>query len=725
MTNYPNSAPDREERLQEVLLAYMEADPLGRAPGRQALLAAHPDLRQELEEFFTSHDAIERLAAPLRAAARDEPAPAAPEGEAGLGQLGDFRLLREVGRGGMGVVYEAEQISLRRRVALKVLPFATALDPRRLRRFQNEALAAANLRHENIVPVYAVGQERGVHYYAMQFIEGQSLAALIAELRRQKAARGSRPGPEPAGDRTRAVATTRPEFRGAVPGGVSDFGLGGADFPRWVAGLGRQAAVALEHAHQAGIVHRDVKPANLLLDARGQLWIADFGLAQVGDHAGVTRTGEMLGTLRYASPEQAGARRGLVDHRSDVYSLGATLYELLTLKPLFEGAGANELLRQIADEEPRRPRLVEPSIPVELETVVLKALGKEPADRYATAQELADDLQRFVENRPIRARRPTLAERLRKWARRHPSLVVAAVLVLALWSAGSFVATALVLNEQQKAEAAYRAERHRAEEAEERFKLAQRAVNEMIQVSEKELANRPGMEGVRSRLLKSALGYYQELIAQRGDDPVAQAGLRDTKEGVEKVLADLAALRGAGQRVLLSQPAVLDDLGLDAVQRLKIKELTARLQKQQMDAWHEFAKLAPGERGRRILKQARANEAAVAAILTAAQLRRLHEIALQMQGPTVFREPEVAMALKLSDEQRERIWAIEEETFLASMKKGGPAAGPPSERVLTVLTREQAGLWREITGEPFRGPPPPFFPFGGFAPPPDKAPPAR
>ena len=194
--------------------------------------------------------------------------------------------------------------------------------------------------------------------------------------------------------------------------------------------LGRQAALALEHAHQMGVVHRDIKPANLLLDAQGQLWVTDFGLAQVSGDAGITMTGEILGTLRYASPEQVQARRGVVDHRSDVYSLGATLYELLTLRRIFEGSDRNGLLRQIAEEEPRTPRSCEPAIPPELETIVLKAIGKEPVDRYDTAQELAEDLQRFLEDRPIVARRPAAVERLRKWARRHPSAVVSVVAVL-------------------------------------------------------------------------------------------------------------------------------------------------------------------------------------------------------------------------------------------------------------------------------------------------------
>jgi hypothetical protein len=190
-----------------------------------------------------------------------------------------------------------------------------------------------------------------------------------------------------------------------------------------VARLGIQAAEALEHAHQLGVVHRDVKPGNLLVDERGSLWVADFGLAQFQNDARLTQTGDLVGTLRYMSPEQALAKRVVVDHRTDVYSLGATLYELLTLRPVFPGGDRQELLRQIAFEEPQPPRKVKRAIPAELETIVLKALEKNPADRYATAEELGADLRRFLEDRPILARRPGLAERARKWSRRHPTVV--------------------------------------------------------------------------------------------------------------------------------------------------------------------------------------------------------------------------------------------------------------------------------------------------------------
>ncbi len=351
----------------------------------------------------------------------------------GDGVLGDYRIGPEIGRGGMGVVYEAQQVSLCQRVALKVLPFASALDPKQLQRFKNESLAAAHLHHPNIVPVHAVGCERGVHYYAMQYIDGQPLSALIDELRRIEARAGEGPprpdggafamacglssgrlggaGPGPDADQTTglfdhqepiAAAVPDPSPAAAVPPTTTGHSTRGRPFFQTVARLGMQAAVALEHAHDQGVLHRDIKPSNLLLDGRGNLWITDFGLARLQGDAGPTMTGDLLGTLRYMSPEQALAKRVGVDHRTDIYSLGATLYELLTLTPAYAGRDRQEILRRIAFEEPRPPRRLNTAIPVNLETIVLKAMAKDPAGRYAVAQDLADDLDRFLRREPIR-----------------------------------------------------------------------------------------------------------------------------------------------------------------------------------------------------------------------------------------------------------------------------------------------------------------------------------
>jgi serine/threonine protein kinase len=391
-----------------------------------------------------------------------------------LGCLGDFRIHHEVGRGGMGVVYEAEQISLGRRVALKVLPFASTLDSKQLQRFKNEAQAAAHLHHQNIVPVYATGCERGVHYYAMQFIEGQTLAAFIGELRmktkqERDAAECAPVEPAAAGNAIRTAPWIPKEARPddssplspdeilpsvTLPPTTPKAGIStersthSPTYFRSVAQLAVQAAEALEHAHQLGVVHRDIKPANLLLDHRGHLWITDFGLAHSQNQAGLTMSGDLVGTLRYMSPEQALAQRVTIDHRTDIYSLGATLYELLTLEPAYHGHDRHELLRQIAFEEPRPPSHYSKAIPVELETIILKAIEKNPAERYATAQEVAEDLERFLKDEPIRAKRPTLLQRGRRWARRHQSVVWSAIVCFVLSSVVSAGAAGWIVRDQ-------------------------------------------------------------------------------------------------------------------------------------------------------------------------------------------------------------------------------------------------------------------------------------
>jgi serine/threonine protein kinase len=403
---------DSLARIVEELTTRLQA---GESVDVEHFIQAHPEHAERLRDLVPALGLLAELEqAPVAESAAEGPPPLA-------GQLGDFRLIREVGRGGMGVVYEAEQVSLGRRVALKVLPFAATLDPRQLQRFHNEARAAAGLHHTHIVPVYAVGCERGVHYYAMQFIDGRTLAEVIAQQR------GGPPPEGPTGPEAGAVApaTTAPPAARATSAAPRD-----AAYFRQAAAWGIQAAEALDHAQGLGIVHRDVKPGNLLVDAAGRLWVTDFGLAQVRSDPRMTMTGDLVGTLRYMSPEQALAKRAVLDHRTDVYSLGATLYELLTLEPAFDGRDREELLRQIAFEEPRAPRRVHRAVPTELEVIVLKALEKDPAERYATAQELADDLERYLRDEPLRARRPSPVQRLRRWGRRHRGAVAAAALAL-------------------------------------------------------------------------------------------------------------------------------------------------------------------------------------------------------------------------------------------------------------------------------------------------------
>jgi WD40 repeat protein/serine/threonine protein kinase len=354
------------------------------------------------------------------------------------GVLGDFVIVRVAGRGGMGVVYEAVQKSLNRRVALKILPSASADDPRRVQRFLIEARAAACLHHPHIVPVHVVGSEDGLHYYAMQFIEGRTLAELIAAARRDVAALA--PGaPLTCGNELRErelqglpAFAARKIARAPIETGRWRLANAELGSPRAAAELGRQAALALHYAHEQGIFHRDVKPSNLLIGHSGWLWVSDFGLARIAGQAELTLSGAVLGTLRYMSPEQAFGTRSVVDHRTDIYSLGATLYEIASLRPTFAGDDRLELLRRIAEDEPPALRRLDPAIPRDLETIVRKAMAKDPGARYATALELADDLGRFLQNRPILARPPSAIDRASKWVRRHKPVAAGAAIVLIL-----------------------------------------------------------------------------------------------------------------------------------------------------------------------------------------------------------------------------------------------------------------------------------------------------
>jgi serine/threonine protein kinase/WD40 repeat protein len=378
--------------------------------------------------------------------------PAHPE------RIGGYRILREIGRGGMGVVYEAEQLALGRRVALKVLPLDAAQDGSGLERFRREAKAAARLHHTNIVPVHEVGEDGQRCYYAMQLIHGQPLDQVLAELHRLRSPEGDNAPPDAAG-RSVAQSLLRDEpqpHRAAagssstavtLPGQAESTSLASNPLPyyRSVARIGLQVAEALEHAHREGIIHRDIKPSNLLLDAEGRVWVSDFGLAKTDD-AALTNTGDVVGTIRYMAPERF---RGWSDARSDIYSLGLTLYEMLLLRPAFPAADRVQLLQQVTHEEPPRLRKVDAGIPRDLATIVEKTIDREPARRYQTAEELAVDLRRYLEDRPILARRAGLVELGWRWCKRNPA-VAGLLTVVILMTATGFAATLHQVQEERR-----------------------------------------------------------------------------------------------------------------------------------------------------------------------------------------------------------------------------------------------------------------------------------
>jgi serine/threonine protein kinase len=715
----PPSSDLEDPRVIEALDEYVAALEAGRKPDRERFLAKHPEVAAAVAECL---EGMEMLHVASSKGSQPAGGNLGPGWQPGT-PLGDFRIIREIGRGGMGVVYEAEQLSLGRRIALKVLPFALTLDPRQLQRFKNEARAAAQLHHQHIVPVYNVGSERGVHFYAMQYIEGQSLAEVIQQ--QQQLARAGKAASAPAGNvrsesavsyvpRSGApAAETAVEPVGAL---ATAYSKNSTQFHRIVAQLGVQAAEALEHAHQCGVIHRDIKPGNLLVEGHGQLWITDFGLAQFQTDAGLTHTGDLIGTLRYMSPEQAAGQRISLDQRTDVYSLGATLYELLTLQPPFLGTDRQTLLQQILHDEPRPPRAIDKSIPSELETIILKALAKVPAERYATARELADDLLRFLQHQPIRARRATLPQRLRKWARRHPSFVWAGVLLCVLTAAVSVISAGMI-------QEAYDQERMRARQAEDSFLLAKQWVDEMFKICEEDLADQPQFDGLRGKLLENALVYYQKLIEQNRDAPDDQAELTANRARVQKILTDLADLQGAGQLRLLREPAVLDDLGVTDQKRDQIAAVWQRLDRRP-NSFRGFDRMSQAERRERFLDLARSEETAFEGVVTPRELRRLRQIDLQKQGLRAFEDTKVIRSLRLTGGQKEQIRRLRDEAFRkgpCGLKPqegpGKPPMSPPlpsvESTVMAVLTAEQQRTWQELTGRPFKAPPGhPFSPPG-------------
>jgi len=384
--------------LDDLLAECIAAEEAGRAIDREAILRQHPEHAAELGEFLANRDQMRRLAEPLQGAAA-----AAANRRIGhpLGKIryfGDYELLEEIAAGGMGIVYRARQVSLNRVVAVKMILKGTLAGEDDVKRFRAEAEAAANLQHPGIVAIHEVGLHEGQHYFSMDFVEGQSLAQLPRE--------------NPLSARQAAEYV-------------------------------RDAAEAVQYAHQQGTLHRDLKPSNILIDGQGRVRITDFGLAKrIEGDSDLTLTGQILGTPSYMPPEQALGKKSLIGTASDVYSLGAVLYELLTGRPPFRGESPGETLRQVETLDPVAPRLLSPTTPRDLETICLKCLEKEPHKRYFTAQHLADDLGRWMTGHEILARRASALSRAAKWMKRRPAVaaLIAASLIAAIAMSGAAVA---------------------------------------------------------------------------------------------------------------------------------------------------------------------------------------------------------------------------------------------------------------------------------------------
>lgn len=497
-----------QERLAEILDQYATSVESGNPISLDSFIQDHPQLRSYIERMVIDIDALCKVPDELKSSSLSRfSAGAISKGTL----LGDFEIVHEIGRGGMGIVYLARQRSLQRRVALKILPFAAVLDPNQISRFHTEAQAAASLHHPNIVPVYSVGNERGVHYYSMQYIDGQSMEVFLQSLKQ-----GSQWKPSlgdsfsivsQATSDLNASADSSAEIPNSKPNTLQSTRRTSksSNYIRQIVSKMAEVAQALHFAHCQGIIHRDIKPSNLMIDRGGNLWLTDFGLARIQDGQSVTIDGDLVGTLRYMSPEQANGQTHLVDHRADIYAFGVTLYEALTLRCAFDGSDRCSVLAAIQKAKPISPRLINPSISMDLETIIAKCMSVEKDERYATAGALAEDLRRFLNHEPIAARRPSVIDRFGKWALRKKKWVAATGLVMLTLAIGSMAFAFFILQQRNRAEMF--------------ANNAQLIVDRFGSAFADQLEGIPGTEEIRRNILRETSEYYSQLIQHSEYDP--------------------------------------------------------------------------------------------------------------------------------------------------------------------------------------------------------------
>jgi serine/threonine protein kinase len=729
-----NDGKADDDQLVAAVNEYMTALESGARPSRNTFLARYPEIADELSACLDGLAFVHSAAGEIPGAATlpRDPLSRRPTIDPAMSQpLGDFRLVREIGRGGMGIVYEAVQLTLGRRVAVKVLPFAAALDTRRLERFRNEAQAAAQLHHTNIVPVYSVGCDRSVHFYAMQLIEGQSLSEVIRDLRTLAAPPAIEQhqgvSDETLSGRPRIAPPAAPPS--IIPSADSDYSAEklsflrtsrGSAYSHSVARLALQVAEALDYAHRVGIVHRDIKPANLLLDERGTLWITDFGLAQFYTDHDLTRSGDMVGTMRYMSPEQASGRAVVLDQRTDVYSLGVTLYELLTLERALPGTTHEQLLYQLTYFDPRPARAIDKTIPRELETILIKSMAKDPADRYQSARAMAEDLRRFLADEPILARPPSTWDQAVKWTRRHKALTRSALVILLLSAIGLSITTLLIAREQANTRAAYELERSKAIEADtqrgraERASRQARAALDFFSGLAAEEMDKPEFSELRQEMLEESLSYYQSFLEDASDDPSASAELATARTRVQTFLSHFLALDGlmqASLRVrLLGEESVRKELNLTPAQSLAAIKLTSTTPPLPPENATEMQRLTATEKGRRFSARTAEIDAALEKAIGPSNTARLHQIQLQARGPLAFTDPDIVDSLQLTRGQRIKIRTLQSQYRNARFHPGPRHYGDHdrsqlreelTSKVLSILTPAQINGWNALKGPAF------------------------
>ena len=600
--NEPSSAGEDLDALAESFLARLRR---GERPSLSEFAARRPDLADEVLELFPALAGMEDLKQAAESSARPTPGVGPGPAVGLLERLGDYKIERLIGSGGMGVVYEAERESLQARVALKVLHPRYRDDDGYRRRFRNEARSAARLHHSNIVPVFDFGEHEGTLYYAMQFIPGVGVDRVLGEVRRLR-------GPE-AGPPTLAAVGPAPTIAeglltGRYPGeadpepgdapaeaGRPDGPSGTADeasltlsrisslgvagqvcYHREVARIGAEVAEALAHAHGRGVLHRDVKPSNLLLDARGTAWVTDFGLAKFEGGEDLTETGDVVGTLRYMAPERFDGRS---DARCDVYSLGATLYEMLALRPAFAEPNRARLVRSLLNDTPRPLRRFDPRVSRDLETVILKAIARSPSDRYATAAELAAELRRVEANRPIRARRVPPWEQYWRWCRRNPAVASLTAVAAALTVAVAAVSTtAAVLQRWSNGEIK---QQLRRVEAADRGRSEQLWAAKLAEARAHRSSRKPGQrfEALaalgRAAALSRELGHPPDRFERLRDEAIAALALPDAQLTDAVDVPDPTGLTDVD--ALFRRYAVCDRRGRASVRRVADGALVAAL----------------------------------------------------------------------------------------------------------------------------------------------------